>query len=336
MSDITIGIGLLTFLILLALSFDFIIGFQGAANSITTLVSTGALKPYQAVCWAAGFQCLAILVFTDWPVARTVALGIVEVGLIDHRVVFGALSSALAWSLMTWRFELPSSSSLALIGGLIGAAIARSGPQAIHGTGLLTVAGAIALLPIVAFAISAGLLIAIAWLLRRVPPRYIDRWFTRLQLPTSALYNLARASNDAQKSIGLIWLLLIVCGTSGVQAALPGWVAPACFLCLALGTLLGGWRVVRTMSQKINRLRPAAGFSAETGSAVTLLMASAAGIPMSTTQALTGAIFGADSATKMGTVGWQPASSVLWTWLLTLPGSAILAALAWWMSGYLF
>jgi phosphate/sulfate permease len=222
MSDITIGIGLLIFLILLALSFDFIIGWQGAANSITTLVSTGALKPYQAVCWAAGFQCLAILVFTDWPVARTVALGIVEVGLIDHRVVFGALSSALAWSLMTWRFELPSSSSLALIGGLIGAAIARSGPQAIHGTGLLTVAGAIALLPIVAFAMSAGLLIAIAWLLRRVPPRYIDRWFTRLQLPTSALYTLARASNDAQKSIGLIGLLLIVCGTSGLGAIQSG------------------------------------------------------------------------------------------------------------------
>ncbi len=335
MSGLTISLGLLTCLILLALSLDFIIGFQGAADSITTLVSTRALKPYQAVCWAALFQLLAMWAFTQWPVARSVALGMIDVPTIDHRVVFGAITAALAWSLLTWRYDLPSSSSLAIIGGLIGAALASAGPASIYGSGLLTVAIAIALSPLIAFALSAVLLIAIAWLLRRVPPRYLDRWFARLQLVSSALYNLARGSNDAQKTMGLIWLLMIVCGASGVQAP-PGWVAPACFLSLALGIVLGGWRVVRTMNQKINRLRPAAGCSAETGSAITLLAATAIGIPMSATQALAGAIHGADSATTMGSVGWQPATLVVWTWLLTLPGSAILAALAWWVSRHLF
>ena len=327
MNTLTFNLGLLVFLVLLALAFDFMNGFHDAANSIATVVSTGVLKPYQAVAWAALFNVLAVAIF-ELKVAATVGKGIVDPQVIDHQVIFGALMGALAWNIITWWFGIPSSSSHALIGGMIGATLAKAGVNALIGSGILKVAIFIVVSPLLGFALGALLMLAVAWICRHAAPRRIDRWFRRLQLISSALYSLGHGSNDAQKTMGIIWLLLISAGATTTDH-LPMWVVISCYLALGFGTLFGGWRIVKTMGQKITKLHPVGGFCAETGGAMTLFIASSAGIPVSTTHTITGAIVGVGSAQKFSAVRWGLASNIVWAWVLTIPAAALMAALAW-------
>ena len=327
MDTLTINLGLLVFLVLLALAFDFMNGFHDAANSIATVVSTGVLKPYQAVAWAALFNVLAIAIF-ELKIAATVGKGIVDPQVIDHQVIFGALMGALAWNIITWWFGIPSSSSHALIGGMIGATLAKAGVNALIGSGILKVAIFIVVSPLLGLTLGALLMVAVAWICRNAVPRRADRWFRRLQLISSALYSLGHGSNDAQKTMGIIWLLLISAGATTTDH-LPMWVVISCYLALGFGTLFGGWRIVKTMGQKITKLNPAGGFCAETGGAMTLFIASSAGIPVSTTHTITGAIVGVGSAQKFSAVRWGLASNIVWAWVLTIPAAALMAALAW-------
>jgi PiT family inorganic phosphate transporter len=327
MNTLTLNLGLLVFLVLLALAFDFMNGFHDAANSIATVVSTGVLKPYQAVAWAALFNVLAIAIF-ELKVAATVGKGIVDPQVIDHQVIFGALMGALAWNIITWWFGIPSSSSHALIGGMIGATLAKAGVNALIGSGILKVAIFIVVSPLLGLTLGALLMVAVAWICRNAVPSRADRWFRRLQLISSALYSLGHGSNDAQKTMGIIWLLLISAGATTTDH-LPMWVVISCYLALGFGTLFGGWRIVKTMGQKITKLHPAGGFCAETGGAMTLLIASSAGIPVSTTHTIAGAIVGVGSAQKFSAVRWGLASNIVWAWVLTIPAAALMAALAW-------
>ena len=327
MDTLTINLGLLVFLVLLALAFDFMNGFHDAANSIATVVSTGVLKPYQAVAWAALFNVLAIAIF-ELKIAATVGKGIVDPQVIDHQVIFGALMGALAWNIITWWFGIPSSSSHALIGGMIGATLAKAGVNALIGSGILKVAIFIVVSPLLGLTLGALLMVAVAWICRNAVPRRADRWFRRLQLISSALYSLGHGSNDAQKTMGIIWLLLISAGATTTDH-LPMWVVISCYLALGFGTLFGGWRIVKTRGQKITKLHPVGGFCAETGGAMTLFIASSAGIPVSTTHTITGAIVGVGSAQKFSAVRWGLASNIVWAWVLTIPAAALMAALAW-------
>ncbi len=327
MTTLTIGLSTLVFLVALALALAFMNGFHDAANSIATVVSTGVLKPYQAVVWAASFNVLAYALF-ELKVAATVGKGIVDPSVVDHYVIFGALVGALAWNVITWWFGIPSSSSHALIGGMMGATIAKAGVDALIGSGILKVAAFILVSPLLGFVLGALLMVATSWIARSTPPRRIDRWFRRLQLASSAMYSLGHGSNDAQKTMGVIWLLLIAAGATGPDH-LPSWVAWSCYLALGFGTLFGGWRIVKTMGQKITKLKPVGGFCAETGGAMTLFIASAGGIPVSTTHTITGAIVGVGSAQKFSAVRWGLAGSIVWAWVLTIPASAVMAALGW-------
>jgi PiT family inorganic phosphate transporter len=327
MTELNFSLGVLVFLVVLALAFDFMNGFHDAANSIATVVSTGVLKPYHAVLWAAFFNVLAFAVF-ELKVASTVGKGIVDASVVDHYVIFGALVAALAWNVITWWFGIPSSSSHALIGGMVGATVAKAGVDALIASGILKVAAFILVSPLLGFALGALLLLATSWLCRHSSPRRIDRWFRRMQLVSSAMYSLGHGSNDAQKTMGIIWLLLIAANAT-TPDHLPGWVVASCYLALGFGTLFGGWRIVRTMGQKITKLRPVGGFCAETGGAMTLFIASAGGIPVSTTHTITGAIVGVGSARKFSAVRWGLAGSIVWAWVLTIPASAAMAALGW-------
>jgi len=326
-STLQMSASVLVFLVVLALAFDFMNGFHDAANSIATVVSTGVLKPYQAVVWAAVFNVLAVLVF-ELNVAATVGKGIVDPSVVDHHVIFGALVGAIAWNVITWWFGIPSSSSHALIGGMVGATIAKAGTGALVTSGVLKVALFIVVSPVLGFALGALLMLAVSWAFFRAAPRRIDRWFRRLQLISSALYSLGHGSNDAQKTMGIIWLLLIAAGATS-RDHLPSWVIWSCYLALGLGTMFGGWRIVKTMGQKITKLRPVGGFCAETGGAITLFLASSAGIPVSTTHTITGAIVGVGSAHKFSAVRWGLAGSIVWAWVLTIPATALMAAAAW-------
>jgi inorganic phosphate transporter, PiT family len=327
MTELNFSLGVLVFLVVLALAFDFMNGFHDAANSIATVVSTGVLKPYHAVLWAAFFNVLAFAVF-ELKVASTVGKGIVDASVVDHYVIFGALVAALAWNVITWWFGIPSSSSHALIGGMVGATVAKAGVDALIASGILKVAAFILISPLLGFALGALLLLVTSWLCRHSSPRRIDRWFRRMQLVSSAMYSLGHGSNDAQKTMGIIWLLLIAANAT-TPDHLPGWVVASCYLALGFGTLFGGWRIVRTMGQKITKLRPVGGFCAETGGAMTLFIASAGGIPVSTTHTITGAIVGVGSARKFSAVRWGLAGSIVWAWVLTIPASAAMAALGW-------
>jgi PiT family inorganic phosphate transporter len=327
MTELNFSLGVLVFLVVLALAFDFMNGFHDAANSIATVVSTGVLKPYHAVLWAAFFNVLAFAVF-ELKVASTVGKGIVDASVVDHYVIFGALVAALVWNVITWWFGIPSSSSHALIGGMVGATVAKAGVDALIASGILKVAAFILVSPLLGFALGALLMLATSWLCRRSSPRRIDRWFRRMQLVSSAMYSLGHGSNDAQKTMGIIWLLLIAANAT-TPDHLPGWVVASCYLAIGFGTLFGGWRIVRTMGQKITKLRPVGGFCAETGGAMTLFIASAGGIPVSTTHTITGAIVGVGSARKFSAVRWGLAGSIVWAWVLTIPASAAMAALGW-------
>ncbi len=321
----------LAVLVALAFAFDFMNGFHDAANSIATVVSTGVLRPYQAVAWAAFFNFVAIFIF-HLKVAATVGKGIVDPVAVDHYVIFGALIGAIAWNLITWYYGIPSSSSHALIGGMIGAMIAKAGTGPLLAPGIIKTATFIFVSPLLGMTLGALIMIAVSWACLRRAPRRVDRWFRRLQLVSSALYSVGHGSNDAQKTMGIIWLLLIAAGVTTEQASMPPyWVIVGCYVAMALGTMFGGWRIVKTMGQKITKLRPVGGFAAETGGAITLFLASGFGIPVSTTHTITGAIVGVGSAQRVKAVRWGLAGNIVIAWLVTMPAAAAMAAVAYWL-----
>jgi PiT family inorganic phosphate transporter len=329
------SIHVVMFLVLLALAFDFMNGFHDAANSIATIVSTRVLRPQWAVLWAAFFNFLALAIF-GVAVAATVGKGIVDPGIVDHHVIFGALVGAIAWNIITWYYGIPSSSSHALIGGLAGAAVAKGGLETLIASGFLKTAAAIVLSPMLGFVLGITLTIAVAWMARTQTPRRIDRWFRRLQFISAGLYSLGHGGNDAQKTMGVIWMLLIAAQLTGARDPLPLWVPFACYGTIALGTLFGGWRIVKTMGQKITKLKPVDGFCAETSGAVTLFLATALGVPVSTTHTITGAIVGVGSAQKLSAVRWGVAGRIVWAWVFTIPSAALIAAAFWWLGQWLF
>jgi PiT family inorganic phosphate transporter len=317
-------------LVLVALAFDFMNGFHDAANSIATVVSTRVLKPHWAVIWAAFFNFVALAVF-GLAVAATIGKGIVDPKIVDHYVVFGALVGAIAWDAITWFYGIPSSSSHALIGGVAGAAVAKGGVGTLVASGFVKIGFAIVLSPLLGLAVGALLMIAVSWLFRRATPRRVDRWFRRLQLVSAALYSLGHGGNDAQKTMGVIWMLLIAAGLSSPQDTLPFWVVILCYGVIALGTLFGGWRIVKTMGQRITPLKPVGGFCAETSGAIMLFVATGFGVPVSTTHTITGSIIGVGSVRKLSAVRWGVAGDIVWAWILTIPCSAFIAGLAWWL-----
>jgi PiT family inorganic phosphate transporter len=319
----------LALLVALALVFDFMNGFHDAANSIATVVSTRVLKPYQAVVWAAFFNFLAIAIFEP-RVAATIGKGIVSPDFVDNAVIFGALIGAILWNVITWYYGIPSSSSHALIGGLIGAALAKAGTPALVAPGIIRTAIFIVVSPALGFVIGGLLMLGISWTCFRIAPNRLDRWFRRTQLVTSALYSLGHGSNDAQKTMGIIWLLLMVHGTA-TRDHLPLWVIVSCYTAISIGTLLGGWRIIRTMGQKLTKMTPASGSAASAGGAVTLFLASGYGIPVSTTHTITGAILGAGTVQNPNRVRWDLAMSLVYAWFLTIPAAAGMAAVAYWI-----
>ena len=323
-------------LVALGLVFDFMNGFHDAANSIATVVSTGVLRPAQAILFAAFFNVVALFVF-HLSVAATIGKGIVQPGVVDTHVVFGALLGAITWNVVTWYYGIPSSSSHALIGGLVGATIAKTGVSGLVGGGILKTVAFIFLSPLLGYDLGSLMMVAVAWIFRRVRPLKIDRWFRSLQLVSASAYSLGHGGNDAQKTIGLIWMLLIAAGyVSPTDVAPPTWIIVCCYLAIGAGTLFGGWRIVRTMGQRITKLKPVGGFCAETGGALTLFMATALGVPVSTTHTITGAIVGVGSVQRSRAVRWGVAGEIVWAWILTIPASAFVAGAAYGLSRLIF
>ncbi|RAS11212.1 inorganic phosphate transporter [Cupriavidus alkaliphilus] len=334
MQTIQMSLWVIALLVALALLFDFMNGFHDAANSIATVVSTGVLKPHHAVAMAAMCNVVAIFVF-HLKVAATVGTGTIQGGVVDHYVIFGALVGAIAWNVITWYYGIPSSSSHALIGGLVGAAVAKAGTGALVASGLLKTVAFILASPFLGFLLGSLMMVVVGWTFFRTPPSRVDRWFRRLQLVSASLYSLGHGGNDAQKTIGIIWMLLIASGHVLAGDPPPTWVIVSCYVAIGMGTLFGGWRIVRTMGQKITKLKPVGGFCAETGGAMTLFFASALGVPVSTTHTITGAIVGVGSSQKMSAVRWGVAGNIVWAWVLTIPASAFMAAIAWWIGRHI-
>lgn len=316
---------LVYFTIGLTLLFDFLNGFHDASNAIATVISTQVLKPYQAVIWAASFNFLAFFIF-GLHVAGTIGTGIVAPQIINTTFILAALTGAIIWNLITWYFGIPSSSSHALIGGLIGAALTKAGIHSLEFVGLLKIIISIVISPLLGMLLSMLLMLLIARLFFYHPPYQIDRWFRRLQLVSSAMLSLGHGGNDAQKSMGIIAILLFSNHLIGNQFFVPFWVIIACYAMMAFGTLLGGYRIVRTMGMKITKLKPVGGASAEIGGALTLFFATFLGIPVSTTHTITGSIIGVGSLQSFSAVRWGVASQIVWAWILTLPAAAIVAA----------
>jgi inorganic phosphate transporter, PiT family len=329
------SLGVVIALVLVALAFDFMNGFHDAANAIATVVSTRVLKPYQAVMLAAAFNFVALFVF-HLSVATTVGRGIIDQGVVDHYLVFGALIGAIAWNIITWYYGIPSSSSHALIGGLVGAAVAKAGSWSLLPAGILKTVAFIFISPMVGMLFGAMLMLAVSWIFVRSTPSRVDRWFRRLQLVSASLYSLGHGGNDAQKTAGIIWMLLIAAGLLGADDPIPYWVVVACYVTIAFGTAFGGWRIVKTMGQRITKLKPVGGFCAETGGAAMLFIATGLGIPVSTTHTITGAIVGVGAAQNVSAVRWGIAGNILWAWVLTIPCSAFMAAVAWWVGRQIF
>jgi PiT family inorganic phosphate transporter len=331
-----IALWVVVVLVMLALLFDFMNGFHDAANSIATVVSTGVLKPTQAVAFAAFFNVVAIFVF-QLKVAATVGKGIVDPGVVDQYVVFGALVGAIAWNVITWWYGIPSSSSHALIGGILGATLAKAGTGPLMAAGVLKTVAFIFISPFMGFLFGSLLMVGVAWVCRRTSPMRVDNVFRRLQLVSAGLYSLGHGGNDAQKTIGIIWLLLIAAGISQAGDAMPPtWVIWSCYIAIGLGTMFGGWRIVKTMGQRITKLKPVGGFCAETGGAATLFLASALGIPVSTTHTITGAIFGVGSVRNASAVRWGLAGHIVTAWILTIPATALIAAVFYGLSRWIF
>lgn len=316
---------LIIFIILLAFLFDFLNGFHDASNSIATMVSTRVMKPHQAVIWAAFFNFIAFAVFHT-NVAHMIGTGLVSEQIIDPHLILSALVGAVIWNLVTWYFGIPSSSSHALIGGLVGAAIIRSGIHDLNFIGLTKVAVSIVLSPLLGFLLGLTFIFLTAKFLFYKPPYKVDAWFRRLQFLSAALISLGHGGNDAQKTMGIIAMLLFSTGLMHGKFFVPWWVIISCNLLMALGTLLGGWRIVKTMGMRITKLKPVGGFCAESAGAFTLFLATILGIPVSTTHTITGAIIGVGSLNTLSAVRWGVARRIVWAWVLTLPASAVVAA----------
>jgi PiT family inorganic phosphate transporter len=336
MEPVQAALWVVILLVVLALLFDFMNGFHDAANSIATVVSTGVLKPTQAVAFAAFFNVVAVFVF-HLSVAATVGKGIVQPGIVDTHVVFGALVGAITWNIITWIYGIPSSSSHALIGGIVGAVIAKAGAGALIASGIWKTVAFIFVSPVLGFLLGSLMMVLVAWIFRRASPNRVDKWFRRLQLVSAGAYSLGHGGNDAQKTIGIIWLLLIATGYANAgDAEPPLWTIVSCYLAIGLGTMFGGWRIVKTMGQKITKLKPVGGFCAESGGALTLFFATFLGVPVSTTHTITGAIVGVGSTQRASAVRWGVAGNIVWAWVLTIPASAFVASIAYWVSLQLY
>ncbi|MEA3022344.1 MAG: inorganic phosphate transporter, PiT family, partial [Alphaproteobacteria bacterium] len=320
MDAVALGLPLLIALIAVALLFDFLNGLHDAANSIATIVSTRVLKPQYAVAWAAFFNFIAFLFF-GLHVAQTIGTGIVDVSIVTPRVIFGALTGAIVWNVVTWLGGIPSSSSHALIGGLVGAGVAKAGFSAVVWGGVGKTSAAIVLSPLVGFALALLLTLIVSWMFVRATPFAVDRKFRMMQFVSASLYSLGHGGNDAQKTMGIIAVLLYSQGYMGTTFHIPFWVVLSCQAAMGLGTFAGGWRIVKTMGSKITRLTPVQGFCAETGGAITLFMATELGIPVSTTHTITGAIMGVGAARKVSAVRWNVANGIILAWIITIPAS---------------
>ena len=329
---VALGLPLLIGLIGVALLFDFLNGLHDAANSIATIVSTRVLRPRYAVFWAAFFNFIAFLVF-GLHVAQTIGTGIVGANVVDAQVVFGALMGAIVWNVITWLLGIQSSSSHALVGGLIGAGLAKTGWSAIVWSGVSKTAAAIVLSPLTGFVLALLLVLIVSWIFVRSTPYAVDTTFRSLQFVSASLYSLGHGGNDAQKTMGIIAVLLYSQGHLGGEFHVPFWVVITCQAAMGLGTLAGGWRIVHTMGSKITRLTPVQGFCAETGGAITLFMATYLGIPVSTTHTITGAIIGVGAARKVSSVRWNVTYEIVFAWIITIPASAAIAALFYWLAG---
>ncbi len=317
---------LIFFVVLLALAFDFINGFHDAANSVATVVSTRVLSPRFAVLWAAFFNFVALVIF-DVNVAKTIGKGIVNPEVMDVAIILAGLTGAIVWDLLTWWWGLPSSSSHALIGGFVGAAVAKAGFGSLIFSGLFKICIFIFLSPLIGLLLGFFFMSLINILFANTAPSRVDRYFRRLQLVSASLYSLGHGGNDAQKTMGIIAVLLFSTGYLGQKFYVPIWVMVACHLAMALGTLFGGWRIVKTMGMKITKLQPVGGFAAETAAACTLFGATIAGIPISTTHTITGSIVGVGAVRRLSSVRWGIAGRIVWAWIFTIPAAAIVAAL---------
>ena len=327
-------------IIAIAFLFDFTNGFHDSANSIATVVGTRVLSPVAAVMWAAIFNFAAVFI-VGTAVAKTVGKGMIDIAVVDPNVVLGALLGAIAWNLITWRWGLPSSSTHALLGGFAGAAIAKAGFGAIILSGWTVTVVFIVLSPVIGLVLGYGLMVAVFWVFRRVPPGRVDRVFRVAQIASSAFLSLSHGGNDSQKTMGMIVTLLVSSqavfkGQTGVlrhlylpNGAVPRWVEVGAYTAIALGTLSGGWRIVHTMGQRITRLRPVGGFCAETAGALSIMIATKFGIPVSTTHTITGSIVGVGATTRLSAVRWGIAGRIIWAWILTIPAAGMMAAIAW-------
>lgn len=324
MDFLTTASPLLIFLVLLALLFDLVNGLHDAANSIATIVSTRVLSPFAAVCWASFFNFVAFLVFSH-SVAKTVGTGVIAPGIVDTQVIFGALMGAISWNVLTWQLGLPSSSSHALIGGLVGAGVAKAGLDSIVWFGLSKISAAIVLSPLIGFFLALVLVLVVSWVLMlfKSTPFGVDRRFRQLQFVSASMYSLGHGGNDAQKTMGIIAALLYSQGYLGEDFHIPFWVVISCQAAMGIGTLFGGWKIVHTMGSRITSLKPMQGFCAETGGAITLFMATGLGIPVSTTHTITGAIVGVGTARKVSAVRWNIAGNIVIAWIVTIPCSAL-------------
>ena len=332
--DTGLAFPLLAGLIAVALFFDFLNGLHDAANSIATIVSTRVLRPQYAVMWAAFFNFIAFLFF-GLHVAETLGTGIIDPSIVTPQVIFAALMGAIIWNLITWYFAIPSSSSHALVGGLVGAGLAKVGFSSIVLGGLLKTVGAIFMSPLIGFFLALLLVLIVSWVCVRQTPFAVDRSFRVLQFASASLYSLGHGGNDAQKTMGIIAILLFSQGYLGSTFYVPFWVVISCQSAMALGTLLGGWRIVHTMGSKITRLNPMQGFCAETGGALTLFAATWLGIPVSTTHTITGAIVGVGAARRVSAVRWGLAGNIVIAWIVTLPAAAAISAVFYWLSEHL-
>jgi len=318
-------------LIFLALAFDFLNGFHDSANSIATIVSTRVLSPRQAVVWAAFFNFVAFF-FVGHHVATTIGKGIIDINVVDTKIILGTLAGACLWNLITWYFGLPTSSSHALIGGMIGSTLVKAGPSALVWSGILKTIAFILISPVVGMILGLCFGTVVYWLFRKSAPFQVDHIFRKGQLLSAAFYSVGHGGNDAQKTMGIIAGLLFSAGLLGEQFYIPYWVAIACYVAIALGTTFGGWRIVKTMGQKVTKLKPVDGFCAESGAAITLFVASALGIPVSTTHTITGAIMGIGSLRRLSAVRWGVAGRIVWAWILTIPCAAFIAALTYFLA----
>jgi PiT family inorganic phosphate transporter len=317
-------------LILLALIFDYINGFHDAANSIATVVSTRVLSPGKAVIWAAFFNFIAAFTFGT-AVARTIGSGMIDINIVTFAVIGGGLTGAIIWDLITWYYGLPTSSSHALIGGYAGAAVAKAGFGAIIPAGWTKTLIFIVISPLLGMSIGLILMTAILWIFRWTPPSRVDRWFRRLQLVSAAAFSLNHGANDAQKTMGIISGVLFAGGYLGDTFYIPFWVVLSAHAAIALGTLAGGWRIIHTMGSKITKLQPVGGFAAETGAALSILVATQTGVPVSTTHAITGAIVGVGATRRLSAVRWGVAGQIVWAWVLTIPAAFVIGSGAYYL-----